>query len=339
MNFQSHNSSTNLASGQTLFAIVACVFVVSVDITHSQDNVLLESRKAIQKSIPFIQEKGVAWIEDRDCLSCHHTSFMVWSLSLAEKKGFDVDAEILEESKSWALNWKYLANPKVRETAQRDKTIKNENDTIAQLIVSNVLPSTEKTKRKKYGQLLAEGQHSEGWWNPGGQLPKQKRPKRETKDVSTMWAAIALLHAQSRESIQPEIDKALAWLSGSKEGVSTEWWAARLILYDALGDTEKTKELSNQLLKLQREDGGWGWLHRDESDALGTGIALYALSRAGFSIQDSSVQKAHEFLVSTQLENGSWAVKGTKENGKHDFEETSVFWGTCWAVIGMCETF
>ena len=39
--------------------------------------------------------------------------------------------------------------------------------------------------------ILAK-QNKDGSWNPGGQLPSQKRPVPETKQVSTMWTILAL---------------------------------------------------------------------------------------------------------------------------------------------------
>jgi Tol biopolymer transport system component len=42
------------------------------------------------------------------------------------------------------------------------------------------------------------------------------------------------------------------------------------------------------------------------------------------------------FLAKSQSEDGSWAVRGTKQNAKDRVEATSTFWGTCWAVIGLC---
>ncbi|MCA9020956.1 MAG: hypothetical protein KDA74_12490, partial [Planctomycetaceae bacterium] len=71
---------------------------------------------------------------------------------------------------------------------------------------------------------------------------------------------------------------------------------------------------------------------------LGTGMALYALLEAGVDRQDATVKRAQQFLVSTQRPDGSWPVKGTKEKKKANVEETAVYWGTCWAVIGLVES-
>jgi squalene-hopene/tetraprenyl-beta-curcumene cyclase len=96
--------------------------------------------------------------------------------------------------------------------------------------------------------------------------------------------------------------------------------------------------LRGELLKRQREDGGWGWLCADESDAFGTGAALYALARDGLAGDNARLARGRQFLVQTQKADGSWAVKGTKKAKANQIEATATYWGTCWAVIGLAET-
>ena len=39
-----------------------------------------EIRAAVRKSLPYIEERGVWWIKNKKCTSCHRVTFMVWSL-------------------------------------------------------------------------------------------------------------------------------------------------------------------------------------------------------------------------------------------------------------------
>ena len=76
----------------------------------------------------------------------------------------------------------------------------------------------------------------------------------------------------------------------------------------------------------------------EKSDALGTGMSAYTLLRAGVDFDDVTIKRAQRFLIDTQRDDGSWAVKGTKANKKDRIEETAVYWGTTWAVIGLVES-
>jgi len=55
-----------------------------------------QTRQAIERAIPFIEEQGVDWIESKECASCHRINTMVWSLSLAKTRGFKVSKELDE---------------------------------------------------------------------------------------------------------------------------------------------------------------------------------------------------------------------------------------------------
>ena len=64
------------------------------------------------------------------------------------------------------------------------------------------------------------------------------------------------------------------------------------------------------LRRKQRADGSWAQLPSLESDAYATGQALVALRQAGgIAVADPSFKRGIEFLLKTQLEDGSWYVK------------------------------
>jgi len=105
------------------------------------------------------------------------------------------------------------------------------------------------------------------------------------------------------------------------------------------GDDAATETATKELLALQKSDGSWGWLKSDPGDALATGMSLYALvkSAEANAHDDKTVQGAIKFLIENQRQDGSWAVKGTKEKKKGRIEETAVYWGTTWAAIALLE--
>ncbi len=147
-----------------------------------------------------------------------------------------------------------------------------------------------------------------------------------------MWNALAVADANASSD---SYDKAMTSLAESIPGKSSEWYVAKLLLAVQADDTEEVAKRVSELRSQQRDDGGWGWLIGDESDALATGMSLYALRESGVARDDTAIMDATRFLVDSQQPDGSWKVRGTKENKKKRVEETASYWGTTWAVLGM----
>ncbi len=63
-------------------------------------------------------------------------------------------------------------------------------------------------------------------------------------------------------------------------------------------------------MKEQRKDGGWAQLATLESDAYGTGQAMFALATAGnLAVTHPAFSRGVQFLLKTQLEDASWFVQ------------------------------
>lgn len=58
-------------------------------------------REAVARSLPFLEKDGVAWMNDRGCMSCHHVPFLLWSHRAAQAHGLAVDAKKLAEWDEW----------------------------------------------------------------------------------------------------------------------------------------------------------------------------------------------------------------------------------------------
>lgn len=303
--------------------LVAVVGAVPAD-APTNDQV----QAAVQRSIPFIQEKGAWWIEKKKCVSCHRVNTMVWSLSAARRKGFDV-SDKLDEWRQWATDSSLSTNDKGKVVGLGNK------EGVAQLVLNQDGDTNEDGIRPELVSLLLDGQQPDGSWEAGGQLPSQKRPKSETAAVSTMWLTLALLNEGPQEQTAPAVEQALKFIRQSPPGKSTEWYALQLLLAAQRNDHALRDQFVKDLREQQQSDGGWGWLIGEKSDALGTGMAMYALARAGVNHGDPSIKHGQQFLVNTQRDDGSWTVQGTKANKKDDVEETAVYWGTTWAALGL----
>ena len=325
--------------------VIAVTHLLATRLVASEEaNSEKEVRQAVEKSLSYIEEKGLYWIEKKKCVSCHRVSFMTWSLSSAARRGFDVDLEKVNEWIDWSIH-KGIPNP------DGEKTVATKNaDGLSQQLIARAEYPADETRDEvwsNYVDLILNMQRDDGLWKPAGQLPGQKRKLAETTDVSAVWHTVALTRELASESdsarqetLRFALDVAVKKFSGRKEAVSTEWYVAKLLLALESGDDAATETATKDLLSLQKPDGSWGWLKSDPGDALATGMSLYALVKSADvnSQREAAVQLAARFLIENQRDDGSWAVKGTKEKKKGKVEETAVYWGTTWAAIALLET-
>jgi hypothetical protein len=340
------NRASNLQRLQYGVWLCAATFLAAVaQVSAADDAQAPDVRRAIARSVPFIERGEAEWIASNGCMSCHHTAFTVWSLRAAKQKGIRVDEAKLDEWGNWIADWHNLLAPSVRADAKREKIVPAHSDAVGQVLLARGRGPRHAEAGAgswvmEYANGLLAGQQTDGSWAPGGQLPLQKRPKRETQEVTTMWT-MSIIAADSNlpeAAKAAALEKARSWLGDQTVGKSTEWWATRALLERKLCGTAAADRFRAELLKRQGADGGWGWICGEESDALGTGLALYALGQTQLPNANPAIMNARQFLARTQGTDGSWPVHGTKENKKNRVEATATFWGTCWAVIGLCET-
>ena len=323
-------------------AFVVQSAVAQSTVTHSSAKSTAQiSQDIVVRALPEIRKGGARWIKENDCLSCHRVSFQVWSLNRAQELGFESDHSQLQEWNDWATNWQNMVKPHLRKDASMEKVLGRNSDTMAQLLLGRPRPPEGKPEPDwvaTYGDHLLKAQQEDGSWKPGGQLPKQKRAVRETQEVTTMWVQLALHDIDiASDELKRAAVRARNWMDQETKGQSTEWWATRLMLARTVHSDSVADELLATLLGHQHTDGGWGWLVKDESDALGTGIALYALARDGLTLEDPSVIRAVEFLRETQNDDGTWDVKGTKRSDNDTVVDTASYWGATWVTIGLLE--
>jgi Squalene-hopene cyclase N-terminal domain len=292
-------------------------------------------RRTITQAIPYVEQNARWWIEEKKCVACHRVAFTTWALSEADKQGFDVDRPQLEKWRGWSRD--HLLSPP-KEDAPPVGTTNLEG--VSQLLLADQTATRsvlDQANRAKFVDFYSQKQRDDGSWDAGGQLPDQKRPKAETQLVSTAWNALALGTVDEPAAAETR-NKALAAIQKTTDGVSTEWHAVRLLVALQSKSDANAGRWVAKLRSTQRPDGGWGWITADQSDAMATGQALYALRAAGVAPDDPAIERAVKFLVESQTPDGSWSVRGTKEKSKTRPAETASYWGTCWAVLGLLST-
>jgi squalene cyclase len=103
---------------------------------------------------------------------------------------------------------------------------------------------------------------------------------------------------------------------------------------------ESLQATIDELLALQRDDGGWSQtVPEPKSDAFATGQTLYALSLAGYTASQPEIQRGIDFLVATQLPDGSWPMisRSTPDGspGSAKLLTPITCAGSSWATLGL----
>ena len=118
----------------------------------------------------------------------------------------------------------------------------------------------------------------------------------------------APMHMRTR--IDADISRAAAWLKQAKPDSTQERVYQLLGLRWTDAGRSAITAAGRALLREQRRDGGWSQLPTLESDAYATGEVLVALLQSGVrSPKDTAIRRGVQFLLSTQLADGSWFVQ------------------------------
>src|SRR5579885_3316633 len=53
------------------------------------------ARRSVEKALPFLEKEGLAWLQNRKCIACHHGAYLIWSHREAARIGIAVDEKKL----------------------------------------------------------------------------------------------------------------------------------------------------------------------------------------------------------------------------------------------------
>jgi Prenyltransferase and squalene oxidase repeat len=263
-------------------------------------------RAAIEKSLPLLQHTDVVFLKTAGCVSCHHNSAFLMTAAAARRKALRVDESMVQSQlKATGV---YLES--WRERVLQDIAIPGGVDTasyiLAGLAAAKYPPDPATDALARY---LKRRQGSDGGWRISTQ-----RPPVEASDIEVTALSLRSLQVYAPKPQAVEYEQAIthgaAWLTRAAPR-STEDYAFQLLgLAWTRAGKAAIKESARKLIRLQRSDGGWGQIPTLGSDAYATGQALTALAESGSLPASNAVyRRGVQFLLSTQLDDGSWYVR------------------------------
>ena len=301
-------------------------------------------KTAINKSLPLLQSSSHTFlINAGGCHSCHGQGIGGIAFSLAKEKGFTVQDTILQEvldsvGNNWSQRKHYFA----------------QNDDPAAIIISGGYDlwsfAANKIPANKTIQLLAKNMMQRQLKN-GSWVAPNARPPIEYYSFSATAMTVKGIQAYLPAIFQPEIEQrvanAKAWMMNTTPIANEEKIFQLLGLYWCNGDKKFLQQQAAKLIAAQHADGGWSQLDALPSDAYATGQSLYALHLAGLLPTDApAYQKGIDFLLNTQLPDGSWQVQTRSfpsvdyvysgfPHGDNQFISAA---GTTWATMALLMT-
>jgi hypothetical protein len=303
-----------------------------------------EVRRAVERSLPYLEKSSAAWRSERKCVTCHQVPFTVWALTEAKSRGLAVDAAKADDLTAWAFDFCATDENKGERTGGFHLTS-------AFMVLSQTSGPVREDALKTYPlfeTLFARRQRPDGSWREGRQV-RLPGAQREADEVDTMWTLLAIdsleklgdkLPAEARKGLSAEREKGLAFLKGAKPGRRIDWLALRVLAAKRHESGERAKELLRELLNQQNPDGGWGYVRGGTSYPHTTGECLYCLGLMGLGEEHPAVRKARKYLVRGQQADGWWECRSREAYGTNPDKShaPSVHWGTAWATLGLLHT-
>ncbi len=266
------------------------------------------ARAALNRSLPLLQRADRGFMQKTGCVSCHNNNLTAMSIATARKAGVAFDEETAQKQlkaiAAYLESW--------RERALQGSGIPGDSDTVSYILVGM---AAEKYVPDASTDAMASYLRSQQW--PDGRWRiLSHRPPIESNDIQVTANSLRALQVYGPKAQRAVYDRSVKlasdWLMKAQP-VTTEERAFQLLGLGWAGMSAKSalmKSAVRGLLNQQRSDGGWSQIASLTSDAYATGQALVALKEAGgLPITDPAIRRGTEFLMKTQLEDGSWYVK------------------------------
>jgi ribosomal protein L13E len=304
-----------------------------------------QAREAITVALTRLQPAGRGFTDRARCVSCHHEYIPGIAVAMAQRLGVAVDGPVAAHSRA-AIdeNW----------ARRRELMLLGERAPIAGLPPGAGYGLLQRSEAglgptpltDAIVIALANRQLEDGSWEASEGI---RPPLNGNVFANTALAARGLREFAPpghRREIERRVAGARAFLAATPVTDTQDQVFKLLGLIWSDASTRAVAVERQALIALQRRDGGWGQLPTLSSDAYATGQALYALRVAGVAADDTVYRRGADFLLRTQLEDGTWFVK-TRAFGVQPYFETGFPHGpsqfisataTAWAAIALTHT-
>ncbi len=297
-------------------------------------------QEAVERALPKLQAAADDVFNDSGCIACHAQPVVEMGVSLARKRGWQVDEELSKHGQdAMDLNFRargadYMAGIEAGGLP----------DAVMYMLLSysgnEIAPSPSTDVAVSF---LAMKQGPDGSWTGRG---GSRAPIQDGAFTLTALGIRGLsVYGPPAKTFEYQQKLALAgrWLALERP-LSTEPRVMQVLgLYWSGVQPEIQSLRLKELINLQRENGGWGQTPNLEADAYATGMVLWTLHTLGVPSSDPAFRRGVEFLLRTQKPDGTWFVRSRAMKLQPYFESGFPYghdqWistiGTAWATVGL----
>jgi ankyrin repeat protein len=270
-----------------------------------------EIRQSVQDSIPLLQRADVNFTNKSGCISCHNNSLTEMTMGLARKKGFAID----EKTDAAQVKVNVEAMEKTRDRLRQGSLVAV-GDTFGDGVMAYVLLGLHEEGYKAdintdtVAMYMLHRQQPDGqWYYPIADM----RPPLCLDHIGETALSMRALQLYSPKTdpltYRTAIEKAAAWLAQAKSYNNEDrGWRVAGLSWAGI-HPQALRTAINELLTAQKADGSWSDLPTMESTAYATGKSLAALTVAGMPASNPVYQRGVKWLLSHQLEDGTWYVQ------------------------------
>jgi N-acyl-D-amino-acid deacylase len=260
---------------------------------------------AVERGVVVVEKAGRTYPTHRKCFACHHQTLPLLAINEAQAAGARIDdvlPGLLAEFTTTSFRGKL-------DDLKMGDNIGGKGLTVGYGLWTLRLANTKRDDlTDTMVAYLMKTQEQDGHWD----LHAIRPPAEESLVMCTVPAAGGIRHfagEAQREIAAAAVERARTWLASAKldshEDRVARLWGVKLLA----GKDDELASAGEALFSTQREDGGWGQTAEMESDAYATGAAVFVLLDTGIEASDAKIQLGVQFLLKTQLEDGSWHVK------------------------------
>jgi ankyrin repeat protein len=299
------------------------------------------ARQAATQAVALLQPASPKFFSKTGCISCHNQSLVAMAVTTVRGKGVAIDESLAAHpTKSTVAVWSPERENFQQGIGSVGGWIANVSYGLAGMAAEGA-PYSVVTDAAAL--CLARYQRPDGSWTITDVRPP-------LGNGAIKWTALVIRGAGAymppgrHEEWEGRVARAAAFLRKAPSH-GTQDDAFRILgLKWAGAPAVELSKLARQIVAAQKPDGGWPQLPAMKSDAYATGQALYALNYgAGMAASQEAYRRGVDFLLRTQLEDGSWYVRRRGfafqpyvdygfPHGRDQFISAAA---TSWAVIGL----